>query len=45
MIPDTCTGPFTWERVKDMAQIVCSCCNTTYYIPQGCEDEYCEGCE
>ena len=43
MIPESCIGPFEWDRVKDMAQIYCQCCGTTYYIPQCCEDEKCGG--
>jgi hypothetical protein len=45
MIPATCTGPFTWDRVKDMALIVCGCCDTQYYIPQCCTNVNCPGCE
>ena len=38
-------GPFTWDRVKDMALIQCQSCKTLFYIPQCCENEYCKGCE
>jgi len=38
-------GQIVWERIEDMAQMYCTSCETTWYIPQCCKNEKCGGCK